>query len=125
MKQSINSDGQRWTGKSFTTEKRCYGTSSRESTRGDRCAGGIGSAIARVFVHEGAKVTITDSVEKQGEAAAKEIGCGLLRLDVTNEQQWVDVIKTVDQKHQDIHVLVNAAGTEGRIAIYICVWRLV
>jgi len=78
-------------------------------------AGGLGSATARFFVKEGAKVTITDIVEKQGEAAAQEIGCDFLRLDVSNEQQWADVIKRVDEKHHGIHVLVNAAGTEGRL----------
>lgn len=77
-------------------------------------AGGLGGATARLFAHEGAKVTITDVTEKQGEALAKELGCDFLPLDVTSEQQWSNVVGAVDRKHGGIHVLVNAAGTEGK-----------
>jgi len=34
---------------------------------------------------------------------------------VTDEQQWQEVINTVDRKHGGIHVLVNAAGIEGTV----------
>ena len=78
-------------------------------------AGGLGSATARLFVKEGAKVTITDTAEKQGEAIAKDLGCDFLRLDVTSEQQWADVVNKVEQKYKTIDVLVNAAGIEGRV----------
>ncbi len=77
-------------------------------------AGGIGSAAARLFVKEGAKVTIVDVAAKQGESLAKEIGCDFLSLDVTSEQQWAEVINKVQQKHKNIHVLVNTAGVEGK-----------
>jgi 3(or 17)beta-hydroxysteroid dehydrogenase len=77
-------------------------------------AGGIGSATARLFIKEGATVTITDVAEKQGEALAREMGCDFLPLDVTSEEQWARVINQVEQKRKNIHVLVNAAGTEGR-----------
>jgi 3(or 17)beta-hydroxysteroid dehydrogenase len=77
-------------------------------------AGGIGSATARLFVKEGAKVTIADRSEQQGQVLAKEIGCDFLSLDVTNEKDWTHAIEAVEQKHGAIHVLVNAAGIEGK-----------
>lgn len=77
-------------------------------------AGGIGSATARLFVQEGGKVTIADSSEQNGKALAGEIGCDFIRHDVTSEIDWANLVGTVEQKHGAVHVLVNAAGIEGK-----------
>lgn len=76
-------------------------------------AGGVGSATAKLFTKEGAKVTIADVAVKQGEAVAMEIGCDFLPLDVTSEQQWSEIVSAVVRKHNGINILINSAGTEG------------
>lgn len=58
-------------------------------------------------------MTITDVAETQGIALAKQIGVDFLSHDVSSEEQWRHVVSTVDRKYGAIHVLINAAGTEG------------
>src|SRR5574337_1284702 len=49
-------------------------------------AGGIGKAMARAFLAEGAKaVVLADLDAAQVAAAAREIGCDGIACDVTNE----------------------------------------
>jgi NAD(P)-dependent dehydrogenase (short-subunit alcohol dehydrogenase family) len=76
-------------------------------------AGGLGSAAARLLAKEGAKVTITDVAETQGNALARQIGADFLSHEVSSEEQWGQVVSAVDRKYGAIHVLVNAAGIEG------------
>jgi 3(or 17)beta-hydroxysteroid dehydrogenase len=78
-------------------------------------AGGIGEATARLFAAEGARVVIADVAEEQGRALARGIGGEFLRLDVTDEQQWADVVRGIDEHQGGPHVLVNAAGIEGNL----------
>jgi 3(or 17)beta-hydroxysteroid dehydrogenase len=77
-------------------------------------AGGIGSAAARLFAKEGAKVTIADNSEHVGKGLAEEIGCDFIRLDVTSEKDWSHLISSVEEKFGTVNVLVNAAGIEGK-----------
>lgn len=76
--------------------------------------GGIGGASARLLAREGARVIITDTAEEQGKTLAKEIGGEFISHDVTSEEQWQNVVSTVDRKYGAIHVLINAAGIEGK-----------
>ena len=72
-------------------------------------AQGIGEAIARAFVSEGATVWSTDIDEARGRTSAATIGARFLALDVRDEARWAEVIGEVD----GLDVLVNNAGITG------------
>ena len=80
---------------------------------------GFGGSAARMFVKEGAKVVLTDIKEEIGQRTAAQIresgGEALfLRLDVTSEQNWIDVIRTTVSTYGRLDILVNNAGTAAR-----------
>ncbi len=80
---------------------------------------GFGGASARLFAKEGAKVVLTDIKEDMGQRTAAQInelgGDELfLRHDVTDEQNWKDVIRTAVATYGKLDVLVNNAGTGAR-----------
>jgi NAD(P)-dependent dehydrogenase (short-subunit alcohol dehydrogenase family) len=78
-------------------------------------AGGIGTAIAKAFIAEGAFVIVTDINREAGESLSKELGerAVFRYLDVREEAQWA--LLTTDAIHQWRHldVLVNLAGITG------------
>lgn len=78
-------------------------------------ARGIGEAIARAFVAEGATVVLTDLRDEQGQALARSLGAkaSYRHLDVREEVQWASVIEAVVQAHGGLDVLVNNAGITG------------
>ena len=55
-------------------------------------AGGLGGAAARLLAQEGAKVTITDVAEPQGNVLARQIGADFLSHDVSSEEAWRRVV---------------------------------
>ena len=71
-------------------------------------ASGLGEAIARRFVAEGASVVIADIDDAGGEALAAELGgaARFVRLDVSQEDQWLAALDSCDA----LDVLVNNAG---------------
>ncbi|WP_408588034.1 glucose 1-dehydrogenase [Novosphingobium sp.] len=70
-------------------------------------ASGLGAAIARAYVAEGASVVIADIDDEAGAALAAELGnARFVHLDVTSEESWGAAIATCDS----IDVLVNNAG---------------
>ena len=78
-------------------------------------AQGIGEAVARAFVTEGAVVVLTDVNDDAGQALAAELG-GQTRyhhLDVRREADWEAVIKAILVAHLRLDVLVNNAGITG------------
>jgi cyclopentanol dehydrogenase len=81
-------------------------------------AGGIGEAIARRFVAEGATVFVADLKEAQGRALADELGRGgrsfFVRLDVAREADWIAALAGVAEKAGRLDVLVNNAGVNIR-----------
>ncbi|WP_019052673.1 SDR family NAD(P)-dependent oxidoreductase [Sphingobium xenophagum] len=72
-------------------------------------ARGIGRAIAARFHAEGARVILTDIDEEGGAAAAAEIGCRFIALDVREEADWARLAEAVPV----IDVMVNNAGVTG------------
>lgn len=78
-------------------------------------ARGIGEAIARAFVAEGAQVYLTDIKDRQGRAAADELGerAAYFRLDVREESEWRAALERIIASHGRIDVLVNNAGITG------------
>lgn len=71
-------------------------------------ASGLGEAIARSFVSEGAEVVIADIDRPAGEALAHELGAAarFVALDVSSEPQWIAALDTC----ASLDVLVNNAG---------------
>lgn len=75
-------------------------------------ARGIGEAIARRFVLEGAVVVVADRREDMARATAEDIGgdAHSMRLDVASESDWADVVAATVERFGGIDVLVNNAG---------------
>ena len=71
-------------------------------------ASGLGEAIVRRFVAEGAKVVIADIDATGGKALATELGVAarFQVLDVTSEESWAAALATCER----LDVLVNNAG---------------
>jgi 3(or 17)beta-hydroxysteroid dehydrogenase len=71
-------------------------------------ASGLGEAIARRYVAEGASVVLADIDVSGGEALAAELGdaARFVRLDVSDEDSWLAALGTCDR----LDVLVNNAG---------------
>lgn len=76
-------------------------------------AQGIGEAISRMFVSEGAIVWLTDI--KDGTAVAVGLGSSarFAKLDVREEGQWASCIDAVMKRDGKLNVLVNNAGITG------------
>jgi 3alpha(or 20beta)-hydroxysteroid dehydrogenase len=79
---------------------------------------GMGSAHARAFVAEGAKVVLTDVNEKAGAALAAELGANALfvKQDVASAADWKSVVAAAGQRFGTVNVLVNNAGILGTLA---------
>ncbi len=75
-------------------------------------ASGIGAAVARRFVAEGAQVVLTDLNVEQGERLAGELGdqALFLRQDVSDPADWQALAALVRERFQRLDVLVNNAG---------------
>ena len=69
-------------------------------------ASGLGLDIVRRFVAEGASVVIADIDVAAGEALAAELGQRFVKLDVSDEGEWLAALGTCDR----IDILVNNAG---------------
>lgn len=73
-------------------------------------ARGIGEAIVREFVAEGARVILGDIRDQEGESLVSELGAAATyrRLDVTLEEDWLALVEALGDERVD--VLVNNAG---------------
>lgn len=77
-------------------------------------AGGIGRACGAWFSDRGATVVLADLDPVGCEAAASGVGAAAgVHLDVTDEDQAVQVLDRVRRHHGPVGVLVNAAGVVG------------
>lgn len=75
-------------------------------------AAGIGKAIAAKLVEEGAKVLITD-INPEGKQVAAALNCTFMIQDVTDEQDWENVVTFAEDIFGKIDILVNNAGITG------------
>lgn len=75
-------------------------------------ASGMGRADAIALAAEGAKVVLTDLNEKDGQAAADQIGANAIfvKHNVTSEADWRHVVDTAVERFGRLDVLVNNAG---------------
>jgi NAD(P)-dependent dehydrogenase (short-subunit alcohol dehydrogenase family) len=81
-------------------------------------AHGMGEVEARLFAAEGAKVVIADILENEAQevvAAITRAGGEALfvRLDVTKEEDWQEVVSTTVARLGKLDILVNNAGISG------------
>ncbi|MDG2273420.1 MAG: SDR family NAD(P)-dependent oxidoreductase, partial [Halioglobus sp.] len=75
-------------------------------------ASGMGQADAILLAAQGASVVLADLNELDGQAAAEKIGKSavFMRLDVSDEENWKQVIAATLEKFGRLDVLVNNAG---------------
>jgi NAD(P)-dependent dehydrogenase (short-subunit alcohol dehydrogenase family) len=73
---------------------------------------GLGAAVARRLVAEGARVVVADVNEVAGAAIAAELGqaAKFVRTDVTDEADGARAISTAMDQFGHLHGLVNCAG---------------
>lgn len=78
-------------------------------------ARGIGAAIAEAYAREGARVWLTDLMQREGSARAAAIGCGAVfrPLDVRSEADWMRVMGELLATDGRLDILVNNAGITG------------
>jgi NAD(P)-dependent dehydrogenase (short-subunit alcohol dehydrogenase family) len=78
-------------------------------------ASGMGTATARMFAREGAKVVIADMLEHEGRQVADAIGASARfeAVDVTREESWAAVVAATTGHFGKLDVLVNNAGISG------------
>lgn len=78
-------------------------------------ARGIGEAIAELFHKEGATVLITDIRDKEGKQLQKQLGkrAAYFRLDVREENNWIEITYIIRNKYGALDILVNNAGITG------------
>lgn len=75
-------------------------------------AGGIGAAVARRFVEEGARVMVADLQQRDAASVAQALGeagrpC---HLDVTSEASWQQAVSETAEELGRLTILVNGAG---------------
>jgi len=87
---------------------------------GDRVAvitggsGGIGRALARAFLDEGAKAVVLADLDKATvEAAAADLGCDGMACDVTREADIQRVVDETLKRHGRIDLFCSNAGAGG------------
>jgi 3alpha(or 20beta)-hydroxysteroid dehydrogenase len=75
-------------------------------------ARGLGAAHAQRLIEEGAKVMLTDVLDKEGKEIARALGgnARYLHHDVTSEAQWQHVVSETENVFGPVSVLVNNAG---------------
>jgi NAD(P)-dependent dehydrogenase (short-subunit alcohol dehydrogenase family) len=81
--------------------------------------GGLGSALARGFVREGARVVVADIDLAKAEAVAKEITAQggqawSVGIDVVDRQATQDFAAELTRRHGPIDLLINNAGVVGK-----------
>jgi len=80
-------------------------------------ARGIGAAIARALIAEGAKVVIGDVLDREGTALANELGASatFVHLDVTKRHDWEAAVTSAVKTYGRLIVLLNNTGI-GKVA---------
>jgi 3(or 17)beta-hydroxysteroid dehydrogenase len=82
-------------------------------------ARGIGGETAKLLAKAGAKVAVTDLLERDGEAMADVINeaggvACFFRYDVTSETEWAQVVAETVKQYGGLDILVNNAGVWAR-----------
>jgi NAD(P)-dependent dehydrogenase (short-subunit alcohol dehydrogenase family) len=87
-------------------------------------AHGIGAAVARAFVREGAKVVVGDVLDAEGEALVAELNASAQpqraayrHFDVTRLADWEETARLAERLFGGLAILVNNAGVPGRAGV--------
>ena len=78
-------------------------------------ARGQGVAEAELFAREGARVVLTDLLVEEGQQAADHILAAggealFVKLDVSNPDEWNEVVRHTVQTYERLDILLNNAG---------------
>ena len=77
-------------------------------------SGGIGQAMARAFLREGAaSIMLADLNGEAAEAAAREIGCDGMACNVTDEADVQKLVAAAEAKHGPVDLFCSNAGAGG------------
>jgi len=77
-------------------------------------SGGIGKAMARAFLSEGAKGIVLADLDKGAlDAAAAELGCDSMVCNVTDQQQINELASFTKEKYGQIDLFCSNAGAGG------------
>jgi len=77
-------------------------------------SGGIGNAMAKAFLTEGARVIVLADIDADAVGlAAGELGCDSRVCDVTDEQQIVDLVDDTIERYGQIDLFCSNAGLSG------------
>ncbi|WP_054016377.1 SDR family oxidoreductase [Pseudoalteromonas sp. R3] len=78
-------------------------------------ARGIGAAIATCFIEQGAVVIVTDKNAEEAMQLCEKLGenAYFLSLDVSDEVQWQNVERFVQDQFGRLDILINNAGITG------------
>lgn len=71
---------------------------------------GLGAAMAKKFVQEGASVLITGRNEDTLKKTSEEIGCSYMVLDMMSPEKFDKFISEAESKLDGLDILVNNAG---------------
>jgi NAD(P)-dependent dehydrogenase (short-subunit alcohol dehydrogenase family) len=71
---------------------------------------GIGAAMVRRFVAEGATVYLADRDQDTGSAVAGQAGAHFIAFDVTDEAGWSAAMSRIAQEQGRLEILCNNAG---------------
>jgi NAD(P)-dependent dehydrogenase (short-subunit alcohol dehydrogenase family) len=76
---------------------------------------GVGAAIGRRLASDGAYVVLAARSRETGDAVVADIkskgGQAEFRvLDVTDENQWLELVASIEENQRGLHALVNNAG---------------
>ena len=79
---------------------------------------GMGAAEATIFAREGAKVIVADVLADAGQSVVDAIASAggeayFAHLDVTQEEDWQEVVTTAASRYGKLDILVNNAGISG------------
>jgi cyclopentanol dehydrogenase len=85
-------------------------------------ARGQGETEARLFAQEGAKVVLTDVLVEPGQQVAASIRTAggeatFLQLDVSNPDEWHEVVRHTVQTYGRLDILINNAGIAQRAGL--------
>jgi 3alpha(or 20beta)-hydroxysteroid dehydrogenase len=82
-------------------------------------ARGMGEAISRRLVDEGASVVLCDVLAAEGRAVAADLGprARFVEHDVTDEARWAAAVGLAEETFGSLDVLVNTAGVFWRRAL--------
>src|SRR6185503_3114925 len=78
---------------------------------------GIGAAVARLFVAEGARVVVGGRSRTKGEALARELGAVYQATDLVNVEDCRALVDVALRAFDGVDVLVNCAADTSRSTV--------